>query len=277
MSSEAATSQKTKILLIGIDGLVLNTALGSGRAPKLQQLKRKAFFTEFEVDAPTYSGPGWSTLLTGSTHAEHAVVDNRFIGHQLLHRPDLLSRAFYQDQTTTTFAAAGWPPLVDPSGLGPVIHQRREQQLAYKHRVVVRDGETHGYHSVDAEIAQASIYAIDKAGPDVSFVYFCGADEAAHVHGILGEPYLEAISRIDAFLAQLKGAIDNRVAQFGEKWLLVITTDHGHVDEGGHGGDSAQEKGSFVIALGVGRPSPEWPMDMLAHQMVDLLLAERAH
>ena len=37
---------------------------------------------------------------------------------------------YNQDQSTTTFAAAGWPPLVDPIGHGPVIHERREQAKA---------------------------------------------------------------------------------------------------------------------------------------------------
>ena len=171
---------KTKILLVGIDGLILKTALDSGRAPMLKSLKESGYFNELTMDAPTLSGPGWSTLLTGSTHAQHAVTDNRFSGHNLLYRPDLLSRAFYQDQSTTTFAAAGWPPLVDPSGVGPVIHERREQARASQHRVISRDGETYGYEKVDAEIANISIFAMEKFGPVVSCVFFCDAAEAGH-------------------------------------------------------------------------------------------------
>ncbi len=267
---------KTKIFLLGIDGLVLSTALSSGRAPALAHLKSSALFREFKMAAPTWSGPGWSTILTGSSHAQHGVTDNRFMGHQLLHRPDLLSRAYYQDQSTTTFAAAGWPPLVDPSGLAPVIHERREQQLAYRHRVIVRDGETHGYKTVDAEIADAANYALAMAGPDVSFVYFCGADEAGHVYGILGEQYLAAIERIDGYVNQITTAIEKRAAENNESWLLVITTDHGHRDEGGHGGDSEQERASFVIAKGIGRVNPAWPTEIQPEDLVELLLKERA-
>ena len=169
---------KSKILLIGIDGLNLDTALEN--APTLAALKEKGFFTTITMEAPTWSGPSWSTLLTGSTHEQHGVSDNSFSGHKLLHRPDLLSLAFYQDQSTTTFAAAGWPPLVDPIGHGPVIHERREQAKALRHRVLVRDGETYGYTQVDAEIAAAANYAVSQHGPDVSFIYFCGVDEAGH-------------------------------------------------------------------------------------------------
>ena len=186
-----------------------------------------------------------------------------------------MSRAFYQDQNTTTFAAAGWPPLVDPIGHGPVIHERREQAKALRHRVLVRDGETYGYTQVDAEIAAAANYAISNHGPDVSFIYFCGVDEAGHAFGSVGEHYKGAIARIDAYLDTLLQAVHAR-AHADEPWLVVVTTDHGHLDEGGHGGDSARERASFVVAHGVGRENPQWPQEFEPHQLVSLLLAERA-
>jgi predicted AlkP superfamily pyrophosphatase or phosphodiesterase len=267
---------KTKILLVGIDGLILNKALASGRAPTLSSLKESGHFTELTMSAPTLSGPGWSTLLTGSTHAEHAVRDNWFSGHKLLVRPDFLSRAFYQDQSTTTFAAAGWPPLVDPSGVGPVIHERREQARAGQHRVISRDGETYGYQKVDAEIAHIALFAMEKYAPDVSFVYFCDADEAGHAHGVIGNEYLDAIARVDAHLTRLYQALNARVEKMKEEWLLVLTTDHGHVDQGGHGGDTAQELASFVIGVGIGRENPKWPTDFAPHELTSLLLDARA-
>lgn len=266
----------TKILLIGIDGLNLDTALDSGRAPTLAELKNAGHFTALTMDVPTLSGPGWSTLLTGSTHAQHAVTDNYFVGHNLLKRPDLLSRAFYQDQSATTFAAAGWPPLVDPSGVGPVIHERREQQRANQHRIIARDGETYGYQRVDAEIAEVAVYAVTQDGPDMSFVYFGDVDDAGHLNGVQGVRYLDAVSRIDVHLARLRAAIVERATAHGEEWLMVLTTDHGHRDEGGHGNDSPQERASFVIATGIGRGNPLWPDQFAPESLVQLLLDERA-
>jgi hypothetical protein len=54
---------------------------------------------------------------------------------------------------------------------------------------------------------------------------------------------------------------------------LVIATDHGHRDEGGHGGDSAQERASFVIAHGIGTENPSWPLDIKPEQLVGHILA----
>ena len=104
----------------------------------------------------------------------------------------------------------------------------------------------------------------------------CGIDEAGHSYGILGDEYLTAIERVDAHLDRLHSAIEKRAEAHGEKWLLVMVTDHGHRDEGGHGGDSEQERASFVIAHGIGRNNPDWKSDIEPHHLTDLLLAERA-
>lgn len=266
---------KTKILLVGIDGLVLDTALCSGVAPTLTALRESGTYTEICMEVPTLSGPGWSTLLTGSTHSQHGVTDNGFVGHRLLKRPDLLTQAFYQDQSTTTFAAAGWPPLVDPRGIGPVIHERREQQHANMHRVIARDGETYGYPLVDAEIADFAVHAMSTSAPDVSFVYFCDADDTAHIYGAADSEYLDAIARIDSHLARLKTALTKRASEHNEQWLLVLTTDHGHIDAGGHGSDSPVERASFVISAGIGRENAQWPTTFAPEELVPRILAER--
>ncbi|MDO5681767.1 MAG: alkaline phosphatase family protein, partial [Propionibacteriaceae bacterium] len=168
-----------RVLLLGLDGVVWQKT--QGIAPELQQLADQGSFHAMTMEPPTWSGPGWASILTGSTHAEHGVQDNSFTGHRLFNRPDLLSRAFYADQSTRTLAVAGWPPLVDPAGLGPVIHERREQQFAGLHRVVVRDGETYGYIRADAEVRQAALQGLRSPGGfDVGFVYFCDIDDAGH-------------------------------------------------------------------------------------------------
>ena len=67
--------------------------------------------------------------------------------------------------------------------------------------------------------------------------------------------------------------ITHRHDNLNEKWLLVITTDHGHRDEGGHGGDSEQERASFVIAHSIGAPHPVWPTPTKPEHLVDHILS----
>lgn len=274
-SSPQRTPQRTHLLLVGIDGLRLSIAQRPGVAPTIQRLISEGSLHRMEMEVPTWSGPGWSSILTGCRQAEHGVHDNSFVGHRLYQHPDLLSRAFYRDQTTRTFAAAGWPPLVAPDDLGPVIHQRREQQLGGLHHVIARDGETYGYLRADREVADATMAVLaDGGGFDAGFVYFCGVDEAGHVYGLIGPEYPEAIGRVDAHLERLVDQVERRAAA-GESWLVTVVTDHGHRDEGGHGGDTEAERASFALAWSPSGATPKWPEEIAPEALSGLLLDAR--
>lgn len=255
------------LLLIGVDGLRLDV-LDHSRLPALARMLGGEV-SAMTMPVPTISGPGWSTLLTGASHSEHGVVDNRFIGSRLALHPDLLSRAFFADPTRTTFAAASWPPLVDPAGVGPVIRTRDEQRRIEQHRVVVRDGETYGYRVTDAEVATFAVAALAAAGPDVSFVYFSSVDEAGHLFGARSPEYQQAAERVDVFLGALVAAVEQR----GEEWLVALTTDHGHLDCGGHGGGEPEVTASFVARAGFNHAPATWPPTIDPTELTPRLLA----
>ncbi|MGP6174491.1 alkaline phosphatase family protein [Corynebacterium sp. A21] len=263
------------LLLLGVDGVRWDVLAEEGVGTRLAAAAREGSLHRMTMEAPTISGPGWSSILTGTTHSQHGVRDNSMVGKRLWSYPDFLSQAFFRDQDTRTFAAAGWPVLVDPNGLGPIIHPRQDQQFAGLHNVIVRDGETHGYQRIDAEIADISCAAIAQRGFDAGFIYFCDIDDAGHVYGLQGEHYREAIRRVDAHVERILAAIQQRAETHGEDWLVVITTDHGHRDEGGHGGDSDREKESWVISWTPNGTLPEWPAEIEPHALAGLMLAER--
>ncbi len=266
---------KRHVLIIGLDGLRWGIAAEPGVGQTLQRLADQGTWHQMTMEVPTISGPGWSSILTGTTHAEHGVRDNSMVGSRLWSNPDILSKAFYRDQSTRTFAAAGWPVLVDPNGLGPVIHPRVEQQKAGLHNVIVRDGETHGYPTVDPEIRDITLAKLRADGFDTGFVYFCTVDDAGHVWGLTGEKYRQAISDVDAHVESITAAITQRATDTGEDWLVIITTDHGHVDAGGHGGGSPEERESWVIVWSPTGPVPEWPAEIKPEELCSLILAER--
>ncbi len=261
-----------KICLVGIDGLRLDVAAENDAAPTLFSLAESGRHTTLRTEVPTISGPSWSTLLTGSSYSEHGISDNSFVGSRLAGYPDLLSQAYYAYRSST-FAAAGWPALVDPGDVGPVIFERKEQQRAGVHRVIVRDGETYGYQTVDAELVDFTVAALASDGPDMSFIYMCDTDDSAHIYGARSAEYVAAIRRVDAHLARIRATIERRVELTGEDWMLVVTTDHGHLDEGGHGGDSAEETASFVVAHRFGNDVEGWPEDLHPTGLTPLLLS----
>jgi len=270
-------SAARRLLLIGIDGLRIADAIGTAPpvAPALSALASAGAIAPMTMEVPTISGPGWSSLLRGVPHAEHGVVDNRFLGHTLDRGTDLLTRVAADAPERTTFAAANWPPLVDPAGPGPILAPQPERQRTGAHRVVVRDGETYGYRTTDAEIAACARWALREGDPHAAFVYLGEVDEAGHLYGGSAAEYTAAVARVDAHLGSILAEVEARVSRRGEDWLVAVTTDHGHVDEGGHGGGSDVERRSFLAVrrYGCAAPLPDLA-GIEPWRVASLLLAE---
>lgn len=262
---------KSKLCIIGIDGLVWNIAAEEGCAPALASIAEHGILRPLDMEVPTVSGPGWSSLLTGTTHAEHGVVDNNFSGHRLANHPDILSR-LAENPSVTTMAAGSWLPLVDPHGIGPVIRSRPQHVAAGRHRIIMGDGSAEGFAVVDARVADEAVQAIASDPVDAAFIYFCGVDEAGHSDGSASPAYRRSIGVIDSYVARILEVIDNRVAIHGESWLVVVTTDHGHLAAGGHGGSAAIERESFMLVNGRGRANPTVVAQVAPHELSKILL-----
>lgn len=64
--------------------------------------------------------------------------------------------------------------------------------------------------------------------------------------------YREAIEAIDRRLAAIDEAITAR--EDAAAWTLIVATDHGHIDQGGHGGEGDVERTAWIAARGSGLP-----------------------
>ncbi|WP_371663801.1 alkaline phosphatase family protein [Streptomyces sp. NBC_00280] len=196
--------------------------------------------------AYTDSGPGWSSVLTGVWPDRHGVTGNDFTGADYTRHPDFLSRAATARPGLRTAAAVSWPELVDRGTLGPGIGER-----------VRYDGESDGYEGADRLVADTAVRWLTEDDPDVVFVYFGATDEAGHATGPLSPAYDRALLAQDAHLGRLLDAIDARrshPSRADEHWTVLVTTDHGHLDTGGHGGDTHAEREVFVVLAEPGTP-----------------------
>lgn len=263
---------KRNLLLIGIDGLRIDRAFGSGLAPCLDDLAAQGSLRQSTMPVPTISGPGWSTILTGLTHAEHGVVDNSFREHRIAPGSDFLSRIAASDPDAFTFAAVGWPPLADPAGPGPVISTREDDIRASRHHVVCLNGEIYSYAVIDEEICRRAVVGIELAGPSASFIYLGQPDEAGHYWGVQSSAYDRAVRETDRRVARIVTAVEARVAAHHEEWIIALTTDHGHIDAGGHGAGSAHERQTFLLAATFGGPAVDLPDELQPEQFAEVLM-----
>lgn len=247
--AQAAVSTP-KVLVIGIDGF-LSSKIAAANAPNLKAMQASGIdgrsLLYAQPMAATSSGPGWSTILTGVWPDKHKVRDNSFSGDDLKSYPDWLSRAEAADPALDTYAALDWK-AIDDHILGDGIDRK-----------LVLDGDRDGYAGHDATIAAQSEAHLRDDRADASFVYFGQLDIVGHSSGSASQAYLNEIARIDGYVGRLVAAVNARATRSAESWRIMVTTDHGHLATGGHGGDSLDERSTFVLATGDGITSASAP------------------
>ncbi|NGN63322.1 sulfatase-like hydrolase/transferase [Streptomyces sp. A7024] len=243
-------TSKNKVLVIGMDGL-RHDRIADADAPALKSLMVDGTFGAGLLDASlaaTSSGPGWSTISTGVWPDKHGVKDNSFAGKNYDTYPGFLARLDQVRPELSTYAALDWKPLDTQGTVTPGADGKN-----------VYDGDADGYEGHDATIADEAESVIRDQHPDVLFVYFGNTDIVAHNKGVMGKAYLDAIAVQDGYTGRLLAAIKARPTYADENWTVIVTTDHGHLDGGGHGGGSTEERSVFVLARGPGIPAGATP------------------
>lgn len=282
-----AAGRTPKVLLIGIDG-VRADVLREVPTPRIDALIADGAYTDSaQTGLPTISGPSWTSMLTGVWKEKHGVVSNDFPfpDQRLEQYPDFLTRVEREAPQLRTFAVADWPPLIEPQSrdgqpaVPPVLSERIDNRLAL-------NGGRLGWAAADERSVDAAAEEIRDRNPDALFVYLGNPDEVSHHTGSIGDEYRATIARADRHVGRLVDAIRARPTYAAEDWLILISTDHGRRPDGGHGGESLEERTIFILAsgdaalrgripgrpqivdvaatalrhLGVG-PRPEWGLD----------------
>ncbi|MBL7939013.1 MAG: alkaline phosphatase family protein [Flavobacteriales bacterium] len=223
-------AQGPKVLVIGIDGC-RGDALLAANAPNLQGLAATGFSTfEANTHPPTWSGTGWSTMLTGVWEQKHKVVDNSFTNAQFVAWPHFFQRLSLLDASLDLHSIVHWSPINTEitTGADEVLNLATDQL-----------------------VADAAVALLENGDPDVIFLQFDDVDHTGHAHGFLPDhpEYLLAIETVDQQVGPILEAVAARPSD--EQWLVMVTTDHGG-NASGHGGNSFDEQRIFIIANGPG-------------------------
>lgn len=245
---------RPKVLIVGWDG-VRDDRARQLALPTLSDLAGHGRWwstTLPDTDvAPTVTAVGWSTILTGVWPDAHGVMGNEDELNRLHRYPELLTTAFCARPELHTYGAAsalifgtdfGPGPLFGP-GVGTVDWVDRREYPGK-------------FTETDPIIQEAAERHLRDEDPDIAFVYLGETDQIAHEHGV-GAEYDAAIGRQDERLGRLIAALRARPTWVSEQWLIMVTTDHGHLDEGGHGKGSWEERQSFVVGAVLGDSAPQ--------------------
>lgn len=220
------------VLLIGIDGLRGDALIcaGCAKPPTISALiARGAFHGNVQAggDQATFSGPGWGSVFTGYWADKHGVTSNDInLPLKKPHVFDLIKQAY---PTATTAVVADWANLTT---------NLRPKQADY----VVANGAKDSQRATDA-VKQwlAQTYA-----PTAIFYYLHNVDIHACCYDPLNPNYQQKILGEDAQIRQVLDALVQRPNYHKEEWLIVLTSDHGGINNG-HGGQSPEERGTALV------------------------------
>ncbi|MGJ3190663.1 alkaline phosphatase family protein [Paenarthrobacter sp. FR1] len=238
------------ILIVGIDGVRYDSLL-STPTRAMDRVAATGFLLPVRVHQrnATISGPVWATVATGVYADRHMVTGNSHHPAELDALPDFTEVLRSSHPELRTMIAASWYPLATPTHCGPIFSSRGWVPTPDPEET----NDAASWVCADDAVADYAANRLENEDLAASFVYFGEADVEAHNHGT-GSGYVAAIQRCDARLGTLLDAIQARPDRAEEDWTVVVVTDHGHLDAGGHGGESDAERTAWIAAGGASLP-----------------------
>ena len=269
------------VLVIGVDGVRFDF-LGPDSAPSIWALGQAGFLAQVPVDeaTPTWSGPCWATIATGTGVAGHGITGNDLGGHRLAEYPDFVTRAT-RAGLPTLLAVSGWPPLALAEDGGPLFAEASTREFTAVPRAGLawdaareasREEGLTAWDAADEAITARAAAILAGQAPRVSFVYLGAVDFAGHATGS-GTTYRAALLAADQRVGRLVAAVRSRPSGPEEDWTIVVVTDHGHLDEGGHGGREPEVMTAWAAAAGPGIRPGAPPLVARQEEVAPLVLA----
>ncbi len=199
-----------KSLIIGIDGLK-SDALIEAETPAIDKLIRKGFYSySANIDSTkSFSGPGWSSILTGVWYEKHLVNGNFFVTDNFETYP-MFNCLLSKNQIPLDIEiSSAWDELANN----------------------IENCDNNVYSGSDDEVSCHVRDNLANCEIDIVFAHFLNVDNRGHNFGFDAsvKEYIDAIEKIDEEINSFLEIIEQREQELNESWLIVLCTDHGGV------------------------------------------------
>ena len=189
----------------------------------------------------TSTAPGWCSILTGQWADVHGITANDIVKEV---EPKTLLTSLVENEVidSSTFITK-WAGHFD----------RKKATYNAEKAYCEEKGLNVAFNKLDNDEASYNytLEEVKKADcADFIFVIYEPTDSAGHGKDFsFNNPsYKEAFLKEDKYAFDTINAIRDRDTFDKEDWLIIITSDHGGIDDG-HGGASIQERMTFAVVL----------------------------
>ena len=202
-----------KVIIIGIDGF-RSDAMTQEITPSIYDFSQRNVYKNLShlTEEDTYSGPNWSSILTGVHYNKHNVTDNSFDGGLFDMFPTFLNYIENNVNSINTSSIVNWLPI--------------------NQKILSRDVDYYSNSQMSDSIVFIEALNLllnnDPIKPDILFLHFDELDAAGHNFGFSPDikEYTEILNNIDLYVDSLVSIIDNK-RLFGENWMCILISDHG--------------------------------------------------
>lgn len=223
-----APQPASKLVVVIISGLGYDASQAL-ELPVLERLRQVGASMAVQSTPPTYSQTAWATLITGAPAETNDAppVDLPLDYLHAIQIDTLFARAANAQLATALFGLTEWRRLLPPG------------QLDYTFFVDQPGPEA------DSALLENALPIIAQPEANLVVLQFSQVDLAGQRQGgPESAAYRQAALQVDSYLGQIAEALDLGRA------VLVVVGDHGHIADGGHGGDEVEVVWQPLVVIG---------------------------
>lgn len=254
----AAAQSAKKVVFILIDGIPKDV-IEKVETPNIDAISDVGAFFGAHVgglkggfsQTPTISAPGYNALITGTWGHKNNVTSNDIknpnYNYWNIFR---IVEESHPEKVTAVFTS--WTDNRTKL-VGDGLEQAGNLHLDFSFDGLDLDTLNHPKLENDYQIfkidelvsKRAEEYILSDA-PDLSWVYLWYPDDAAHLFGD-GEYFYSYVAKADIQVGRIWRAVQKRMQEKNEEWMIVVTTDHGRTESDGkdHGRQSERERNTW--------------------------------